>query len=211
MRSFDKSANPEPVERLIEELAKLPGIGRRSAERMAFHLLKSTPEEAGLLSRAIEDVKRNVRHCDICCNLTDVNPCRICANPQRDASVVLVVEQPKDLISLEQTGMFSGVYHVLIGRLDPLNGVEPQHLTIDRLLNRVDESKRNSRETQIREVILGTNPNMEGDSTALYLSDQLGRRGVKVTRLARGLPTGSQLEFASKAVLADAIAGRQAV
>jgi recombination protein RecR len=178
---------------------------------MAFHILKSKPEEAGLLSRAIEDVKRNVSYCEICFNLTDVNPCRICANPQRDASIILVVEQPRDLISLEQTGMYSGVYHVLTGRIEPLAGVEPQHLTIAPLLNRVDHPERNSRGIAVREIILGTNPNLEGDSTALYLSDQFARRGIKVTRLARGLPTGSQLEYASKAVLADAIAGRQAV
>lgn len=211
VRTFDKSSNPEPVERLIDEFSKLPGIGRRSAERMAFQILKSSPEEASRLSRAIDDVKRNVRYCEICYNLTDVNPCRICSNPQRDGSLILVVEQPKDSMSLEQTGMFKGVYHVLLGRLDPLNGVEPQHLTIDRLLQRVDQPQQNSGGAQVREVILGTNPNLEGDSTALYLSDQLARRGVKVTRLARGLPSGSQLEFASKAVLADAIAGRQVI
>lgn len=209
--SSNKGANPEPVERLIEEFAKLPGIGRRSAERMAFHVLKSEPADAARLSKAIEDVKRHVRYCSICFNLTEIDPCRICSNPQRDASLVLVVEQPRDLISLEQTGMFRGVYHVLTGRLDPLSGVEPRHLTIEHLLRRVDDPARNGRGVAIREVILGTNPNLEGDSTALYLSDQLGRRGVKVTRLARGLPTGSQLEYASKAVLADAIAGRQTV
>lgn len=189
----------------------MPGIGRRSAERMAFYVLKSLPEEAARLSKAISDVKRNVSYCEICYNLTDVNPCRICSNPKRDASLVLVVEQPKDLISLEQTGMFNGVYHVLTGRLDPLSGVEPGHLTIQKLFDRIDDATRNSRGVQIREVILGTNPNLEGDSTALYLSDQLSKRGIKVTRLARGLPTGSQLEYASKAVLADAIQGRQKV
>jgi recombination protein RecR len=205
------SANPEPVERLIDEFCKLPGIGRRSAERMAFHILKARPDEAALLSRAIQDVKNNVKYCEICYNLTDVNPCRICANPQRDASLVLVVEQPKDLISLEQTGMYSGVYHVLTGRIEPLAGVEPHHLTIQALLDRVDHPAKNARGAAVREIILGTNPNLEGDSTALYLSDQFSKRGIKVTRLARGLPTGSQLEYASKAVLADAIQGRQAV
>jgi len=209
--SGQASANPEPVERLIEEFAKMPGIGRRSAERMAYHVLKSLPEEAARLSKAIDDVKRNVSYCEVCYNLTDVNPCRICSNPNRDGSLVLVVEQPKDLTSLEQTGMFGGVYHVLTGRLDPLGGVEPNHLTIQQLLARIDEPQRNSRGVPIREVILGTNPNLEGDSTALYLSDQLSKRGIKITRLARGLPTGSQLEYASKAVLADAIQGRQAV
>jgi recombination protein RecR len=202
-------ANPEPVERLIEEFARLPGIGRRSAERMAFHVLKSSPDEAARLSKAVEDVKRSVSYCAICYNLTDVNPCRICGNAERDASLILVVEQPKDLISLEQTGMFKGVYHVLTGRLDPLSGVEPGHLTIQHLFDRVDHPEQNSRGVAVREVILGTNPNLEGDSTALYLSDELKKRGINVSRLARGLPTGSQLEYASKAVLADAIAGRQ--
>ena len=212
IRPSSKSiANPEPVERLIAEFCKLPGIGRRSAERMAFHILKSNVAEAALLSRAIEDVKNNVRYCEVCYNLPDVNPCRICSDSQRDASLVLVVEQPRDLISLEQTGMFSGVYHVLTGRIEPLAGVEPQHLTIQHLLDRADHPDRNSRGVAVREIILGTNPNLEGDSTALYLSEQFARRGIKVTRLARGLPTGSQLEYASKAVLADAIQGRQAV
>jgi recombination protein RecR len=178
---------------------------------MAFHVLKSSDEDALRLARAVEDVKRHVKACSICFNLTDVDPCRICANPNRDASVVLVVEQPKDLIGLEQTGMFNGVYHVLTGRIDPLGGVEPQHLTIDRLLDRVDKPQCNARGDRIKEVILGTNPNLEGDSTALYLSDQLAKRGVKITRLARGLPSGSQLEYASRAVLADAIQGRQAM
>lgn len=203
--------NPEPVERLIQEFASLPGVGRRSAERMAFHVLKSSSDEAMRLSQAISDVKRNVKSCSICHNLTDVEPCRICTNAERDASLVMVVEQPRDLISLEQTGLFKGVYHVLMGRIDPLSGVEPQHLTVDQLLTRVDDPGKNSRKTRIAEVILGMNPNFEGDSTALYLSDQLTRRGVKVTRLARGLPSGSQLEFVSRAVLADAIQGRQAM
>lgn len=211
-RSASKSsANPEPVERLIDEFARLPGIGRRSAERMAFHILKSSNHEALRLSKAVEDVKTHVKACSICFNLTDIDPCRICSNPNRDASIILVVEQPKDLVGLEQTGMFNGVYHILAGRIDPLNGVEPQHLTIDRLFDRIDHPEHNSRAVPVREVILGTNPNLEGDSTALYLGDQLASRPVKVTRLARGLPSGSQLEYASKAVLADAIQGRQSM
>jgi recombination protein RecR len=214
-RSAPKStANPEPVERLIDEFARLPGIGRRSAERMAFHVLKSGVEQAQRLSRAIDDVKKHVKACSVCFNLTDVDPCRICGNPNRDASVILVVEQPKDLIGLEQTGMFKGVYHVLTGRLDPLAGVEPQHLTIPQLLERVREpAAHNCRGVEVKEVILGTNPNMEGDTTAMYLSEQLGvgGLGVKITRLARGLPSGSQLEYANAAVLADAIQGRQAM
>ena len=205
------TARPEPVERLIDELAKLPGIGTRSAERMAFHLLKATSDEAMRLSRAIADVKQNVRHCRICSNLTDDETCAICTNQSRDASIVLVVEQPKDVISLEQAGMHRGVYHVLMGRLDPLGGVGPEALTIDALMDRVDNAKRNCHETRIKEVILGLNPNLEGDSTALYLADQLASRDVSVTRLARGLPAGSQLEYANAAVLADAIQGRQPI
>ena len=209
--AFTSGANPEPVERLIDELTRLPGIGRRSAERVAFHILKAKKDEAMGLSRAISDVKENVRHCAICYNLTDVDPCRICAAPARDASLVMVVEQPKDLISLEQTGLFKGVYHVLTGQIDPLGGVAPEDLTIKPLLDRVDDPVRNCRGVRVAEVILGLNPNLEGDSTALYLAEELGRRSVKVTRLARGLPSGSQLEYASAAVLTDAIEGRQAM
>jgi recombination protein RecR len=205
------SPYPEPVDRLITEFTKLPGIGRRSAERMAFHVLKSDEEQALRLSRAIADVKQTVRHCSVCYNLSDVDPCRICTDTRRDAATVLVVEQPKDLISLEQTGMFRGVYHVLTGRLDPLGGVDIGDLTIQDLLSRVDHPERNSQGASIREVIFGLNPDLEGDSTALYLADELQKRGVAVSRLARGIPAGSQLEYASKAVLAEAIQGRQAM
>lgn len=207
----ERGRNPQPIEALITEFARLPGIGRRSAERMAFHVLRSSPEDAAKLSHAIAAVKRDIRTCSVCFNLTDIDPCAICGNPARDASAVLVVEQFRDLSSLEQTGLYKGVYHVLTGRLDPLSGVEPEHLTIGMLLRRVDEPSCNSRGVRVAEVILGTNPNLEGDSTALYLSSELQRRGVKVTRLARGLPSGSQLEYASAAVLADAILGRQSV
>lgn len=211
MPSDLNNAYPEPVNRMIDELCKLPGVGRRSAERMAFALLKADRDEAMRLSTAIADVKQRVRYCSVCYNLTDADPCRICTDQRRDASLVMVVEQPRDLISLEQTGMYAGVYHVLTGRLDPLSGVEPSDLTIKHLYDRVDDPSKNSRGIRVSEVILGLNPNMEGDSTALYLSDSLARKGVKVSRLARGLPTGSQLEYASKAVLADAIAGRQSM
>ncbi len=203
--------HPEPVQRLIGELSKLPGIGRRSAERVAFHLLKGSAEEAMRLSRAIEDVKRLVKACAVCHNLTDLEVCRICADPGRDAATVLVVEQPRDLLGLEQAGTFRGVYHVLMGRLDPLGGVGPEEITARELLRRVDDPARNCRNVPVREVILGLNPNLEGDTTALYLAEQLSGRKVRVTRLARGIPAGSQLEFASTAVLADAIEGRQEV
>lgn len=195
--------------RLIEEFGALPGIGRRTAERLAFHMLKSTEGEALRLARAIEDVKKRIRHCGICWNLTDTDPCAVCRNPERDAGQVLVVEQPKDLISLEQTGMYRGVYHVLMGRVDPLDGVGPDALTLADLLRRIRSPEANSRGVPVREVILGLNPDMEGDTTALQVAAAMQREGVKVTRLARGLPAGGQIEFASKAVLADAIACRQ--
>jgi len=201
-------AYPEPVERLIDHLAKLPGIGRRSAERMAFHVLKGDKAEALGLARALTDVKEKVRHCALCFNLTDSSPCPICADSRRDHGLVLVVEQPKDLISLEQTGQYQGVYHVLMGRLSPLDGVGPESLTVDLLLERVGGKGEHS---AVREVILGLNPTVEGDGTALYLADLLHARGVRVTRLARGLPSGGNLEYASKAVLGDAILGRQVV
>ena len=200
---------PAPVERLVSEFARLPGIGKRSAERLAFHVLKASAEEAARLSRAIDDVKKLVRHCSICFNFTDEQPCPICADPRRDASTILVVEQPKDLIALEFTGMYRGVYHVLMGRLSPLEGVGPSDLTIADLLRRVQEAGANSRRVPVAEVILGMNPTLEGDGTALYLAEQCRTRGVRVSRLARGLPSGGSLELASKAVLADAIEGRR--
>ena len=218
------AAYPESVQRLISELAKLPGIGPRSAERLAFHVLKSTSEEAAKLSRAIDDVKAHVGHCSICYNLADSDPCPLCSDHRRDRSRVLVVEQPKDLIALEQTGMYRGVYHVLLGRISPLDGVGPGDLTVAELLARVRDPAKNSGGVPVQEVILGLNPTLEGDGTALYLTDvvrkaarertaQTGTAGpaVRVSRLARGLPTGSQLEYANKAVLADAIEGRQVV
>lgn len=204
-------ALPESVRRLIEEFSRLPGIGRRSAERLAFWVLKSAPEEALALADAIALVKRSVRHCTICWTLTDADPCAICADPKRDAGSILVVEQPKDLMTLEQTGMWRGVYHVLLGRLDPLDDVGPESLTVAALLARLDDPRRNARGEAVRELVLGLNPDMEGDSTALHLAEEARRRGVAVSRLARGLPTGSQIEYANPAVLADAIQGRSPI
>ncbi|QOJ19050.1 MAG: recombination protein RecR [Phycisphaeraceae bacterium] len=200
---------PEAVNRLIQAFASLPGIGRRTAERLAFHVLKSPSDEALRLAHAVTDVKKNVRHCSICYNLTDADPCPICADPRRDAATILVVEQPRDLIALEQTGMYRGVYHVLMGRLDPLAGVGPRDITLEALLHRVDDPASNARGEAVREVILGLNPDLEGDGTAMHIAEDLRRRGVAVSRLARGLPTGSQLEYANRAVLGDAIQGRQ--
>ncbi len=203
------SAYPEPVDRLIECFARMPGIGRRTAERLAFYILKSDPDEAQRLAAALTDVKQRVKHCRVCYNLTAVDPCAICSDPARDRACILVVEQPRDLIALEQTGAHKGLYHVLMGRISPLEGVGPGHLTIADLLQRIDRPERNAGAVRPTEVILGLNPNLEGDGTALYLADELAGRAVRVTRLARGLPSGGQLEFATKAVLADALLGRQ--
>lgn len=214
------AAYPESVTRLIDELSRLPGIGRRSAERLTFHILKAQPVEALALSRAIADVKQRVSHCRVCYNLMDTpapavgatdSLCSICSSPDRDRSLVMVVEQPKDLIALEQTNTYKGLYHILMGRISPLEGVSAGDLTIADLLKRVDDPAGHNLGTPIGEVIFALNPTLEGDGTALYLAGELERRHIRITRLARGLPTGSQLEFASKAVLADAIQGRRKV
>jgi recombination protein RecR len=206
-----KATYPAAVDRLIAELARLPGVGRKSAERLAFFLLKSRDEDALALAEAITAVKKSVRHCAICSNLSDGDVCLVCADATRERGVVLVVEQPKDLIALEDTGMFRGLYHVLLGRLSPLDGIGPQELTVADLLRRVDDPGKNPGGVRVDEVILGLNPTVEGDGTSLYLTQELKSRGIRVSRLARGLPTGSQLEYVNKAVLADAIEGRRVV
>ena len=195
-------ATPEALTRLMDEFRKLPGIGPRSAERLAFHILKADVDEALGLARAIADVKNNVRHCRICYNLTQTDPCAICADPRRDASQIIVVEQPKDLLQLESTGLVRGVYHVLLGHIAPLDGIEPGDLTLDALMERVKAGG-------VREVVLATNPNMEGEGTSLHIRSLLSPFGVRVTQLARGLPAGSQIEYASPAMLRDAIEGRR--
>lgn len=212
-RKTTRSSSPYPatVDRLIDEFARLPGIGRRTAERLAFHVLKSAPDEALGLAEAIQAMKKSVRHCAICFNLTEQDPCPICAESRREHQKVMVVEQPRDLIALEQTGMYGGGYHVLLGRLSPLEGVGPEDITVGRLLERMDDAKSNACAVKVEEIILGLNPTLEGDGTALLLAEEARKRGVRVTRLARGLPAGSQLEYANKAVLADAISGRQSM
>ncbi|MCK6454977.1 MAG: recombination mediator RecR [Phycisphaerae bacterium] len=192
---------PESLSRLMAEFEKLPGIGPRSAERLAFHILKSDRDEALRLAAAIRDVKENVRHCRTCYNLTESDPCPICADPRRDAGVVFVVEQPKDVLQLESTGLVRGVYHVLLGHIAPLEGVEPGDLTIEKLVERV-------RRGDIQEVVIAVNPTLEGEGTALYIKSILAPLNVRITQLARGLPSGSQIEYASKAILKDAIEGR---
>jgi len=192
----------QSIGRLIDELAKLPGIGRKSAERLAYHLLRVNKAEAIALADAIRDVRENVHYCTVCYNLAEGECCTICADPKRDTGQLCIVEQPRDLMALEQAGVYRGVYHVLLGRIAPLDGVGPDQLTIDRLLERV-------RCGGVREIIMATNPTVEGDGTALYLSNLLAEFPVQVTRLARGITTGSVLEYTNKEVLADALTGRQ--
>ena len=198
------SSYTQSIQNLMNELARLPGIGMRSAERIAFHLLKQSPEEAMKLSDAIRDVKTRIRHCTVCFNLTEQDPCSVCSDASRDQGLVCIVEQPKDLLALESAALYRGVYHVLLGRIAPLEGVEPGDLTIDPLMQRIAAGK-------VREIIMGTNPTMEGDGTALYIQSLVGQRfpNIQVTRLARGLPAGSSIEYANRNILADAISGRQ--
>jgi recombination protein RecR len=193
-----------PLQRLIDELKKLPGIGPRSAERVAFHLLKADQGSAFALADAIRDIKEKIRPCSRCFNLADGELCSICADPRRDASQIVVVEQPKDLISLENTGLITGVYHVLMGHIAPLEGVEPEDLTIGALIERC-------RSGEVREVVLATNPNLEGDTTALHITSLLKDTDVKVTRLARGLAPGAHIEYANRAMLEEALRSRREV
>ncbi|MGQ9504957.1 MAG: recombination mediator RecR [Thermogutta sp.] len=192
----------ESVGQLIEHLTRLPGIGRKSAERIAYHLLRVSKEEALALADAIRAVKENVRHCQICFNLCEQDTCNICRDPRRDQTLLCVVEQPQDLIALEQTGAYHGLYHVLLGRLAPLDGIGPEQLTIKELVERV-------RKGSFREVIMATNPTVEGDGTSLFVSNQLADMGIKLTRLARGITPGSVIQFANKEILTDALTGRQ--
>jgi recombination protein RecR len=190
-----------PVNRLITELARLPGIGQRTAQRLAFHLLRASKEEALALAAAIEEVKERVRFCRECGNLTEEETCAICRDTRRDHSIICVVEQPVDLLSVERTAEFRGLYHVLGGALSPLDGVEPSHLRIDELLHRVERNG-------VQEVVLATNPNMTGEATAAYLADRLRGR-ARVTRLASGLPVGGDLEYADEVTLGRALNGRR--
>ena len=191
------------VEALVTQLTKLPGIGRRSAQRLAFHILSARPEDALELARAIEDVKERVRFCRDCGNLTEEELCAVCQDPRRDRAIICVVEQPVDVVSMERTGEFHGLYHVLGGALSPLDGVEPADLRIEQLVSRVERD-------QVVEVVLATNPTMTGEATAAYVADRL-RGAADVTRLASGLPVGGDLEYADEVTLGRALTGRRAM
>lgn len=191
----------DSVERLITELSRLPGIGRKSAARLAFHILKLTKEEANDLAEAIRVVKEKVGFCSVCCNISESDPCRICTDPRRRRDVICVVEDVADAAALDKAEGFSGLFHVLVGRLSPLNGIGPDDLNIRQLLGRLTP--------EVTEIILATNPNVEGEATATYLSRLLKPLGVKVSRIARGLPVGSDLEYADAMTLSRALEGRQ--
>ena len=192
----------QSVTALIEEFAKLPGIGKKSAERLVYHVLRMHETEVTALADAIRDIKQNVRYCRVCYNLAEEEECAICRDSRRQQDVLCVVEQPRDLVALEKSGTYRGLYHVLLGRIAPLDGIDAEQLTIESLVSRV-------RGGSFNEVIMATNPTVEGDGTALHISNLLAEQPVRITRLARGITTGSVLEFANKEILTDALEGRQ--
>jgi recombination protein RecR len=200
-----------PVQRLVSELSKLPGVGSRTAQRLAFHLLRASPEDATALAEAIVEVKERIRLCEICFNLTDETRCRICEDSRRDHGLVCVVEEPSDVIPMERTHEYHGVYHVLGGALSPIDGVDPEDLKIAELLARVEPGGGGGE--AVREVVLATNPTTTGEATALHIAEELRRRSpeLKVTRLASGLPVGSDLEYADEVTLGKAFAGRRSL
>jgi recombination protein RecR len=197
-------AHPEPLTRLIEQLQRLPGIGAKGAQRLAFHVLRSPREDADRLCEAIRDVKERVTYCSICNNITDVDPCAFCTSDTRDHRVICVVEEPQNVAAIEKTREFKGVYHVLMGALSPLHGVGPDDLRIKGLLARVEAGP-------VEEIILATNPNVEGEATAIYLARLLKPLGAKVTRIAMGIPVGSDLEYADEVTMHKAMEGRREV
>jgi len=197
-----------PVQRLVGELSKLPGVGNRTAQRLAFHILRSSAEDAGALAEAIREVKEKIGLCELCFNLTDEARCRICQDPRREQELICVVEEPSDVIPMERTHEYHGVYHVLGGALSPIDGVDAEDLKIAELLARVTAAP-----AAVREVVLATNPTTTGEATALHIAEELRERApaLQVTRLASGLPVGSDLEYADEVTLGKAFAGRRAV
>jgi recombination protein RecR len=195
---------PEPLARLVESLQRLPGIGAKSAQRLAFHLLRTPREEVERLAEAMRDVKDRVTYCSVCSNITDVDPCAFCTSAQRDQRVICVVEEPQNVTAIERTRGFKGVYHVLMGALSPLQGVGPDDLKIRALLTRIEAGT-------VEEIILATNPNVEGEATAIYLARLLKPLGLRVTRIAMGVPVGSDLEYADELTMSRAMEGRRDV
>ena len=192
----------EPMARLIDELKKLPGIGSKSAQRMAFHILRSNGEDAEALAGAIRDLKEKLHLCSVCSNITDVDPCSYCASPTRNQRLVCVVEEPTNIAAIEKTRSYNGVYHVLHGAISPLHGIGPEHLRIPSLLKRIEGG-------EVDEVIIATNPTLEGEATAVHLTGLLKRPGVRVTRIATGIPAGSDIEYADEVTMLKAMEGRR--
>lgn len=193
---------PEPVSRLIQELKRLPGIGAKSAQRIAFYVLRGARDEAEALSRALIDVKDRISTCSLCNHVTDVDPCRFCSSPERNSGLVCVVEEPPNVVAIEKTHEYKGRYHVLMGALSPLQGIGPEQLKITGLMERL-------RTGEVEEIILATNPNVEGEATAIYLSKLIKPLGVKVTRIAMGVPVGSELDYADEITMGKALEGRR--
>ena len=192
----------EPMARLIDELKKLPGIGSKNAQRLAFHILRSPEADAQALANAVRDVKEKLRLCSVCNNITDVDPCIYCSSPTRNQRLVCVVEEPTNIAAVEKTRHYNGAYHVLHGSLSPLHGVGPEHLRIENLTRRVDAG-------EVDEVIIATNPTVEGEATAVYISHAIKRPNVKVTRIATGIPAGSDIEYADEITMMKAMEGRR--
>lgn len=198
------SSTPEPIQRLVESFHRLPGIGPKSAQRLAYHILRTSEQEASTLAQAILDVKQRIRLCSQCMNITESDPCGYCRDERRDRAVVCVVEQPLDVLAIERSGGYRGLYHVLHGVLSPMDGIGPEHIHIRELVIRLQAG-------EIQEVIMATNPSLEGEATAMYVQRLIGPAGVKVTRLARGLPSGADLEYTDDVTLARALEGRQEI
>lgn len=196
------SSYAEPVARLIEEFSKLPGIGKKTAQRLAFYVLDSDISEARSLAEAIVAAKEKTKYCSICSNITDIDPCIICCNTKRSEEVICVVEDPKDIIALERIREFNGTYHVLHGSISPMEGIGPDQIKIKELLARLHNDK-------VKEIILATNPNIEGEATAMYISKLIKPLGIRVTRIAHGIPVGGDLEYADEVTLAKALEGRR--
>ncbi|MFP3975639.1 MAG: recombination mediator RecR [Dehalococcoidia bacterium] len=202
MLNYRPTTPTEPVSHLIEEFQKLPGIGPKNAARLAYHVLRMPDAEARAIADAIIDVKEKITLCSVCQNITDTDPCSICSNPKRDSSVICVVERPLDILALERTGQFQGRYHVLHGVITPAEGIGPEDLKVNELMGRLKDGS-------VEEVILATNPNLEGETTAMYLQRMISPLGIKVTSLARGLPMGSDLEYADETTLGQALQWRR--
>jgi recombination protein RecR len=193
---------PEPIAKLIDAFSRLPGVGPKTAGRLAFHVLRMKEEDVLDFAKSLVSVKRNLHYCSVCCNITDVDPCRICQDKKRDGSVICVVQEAKDLVAMERTKEYNGYYHVLHGAISPMEGIGPDEIRIAELLRRLGDE-------QVQELILATNPNIEGESTAMYLSRLVKPFGLKVTRIAHGLPVGGDLEYADEVTLSKALEGRR--